>query len=677
MRPSRMITALTLLALFAWCGTVHGQVVHPGDAVLEAFDGRSVPANLETVDARASRVRRGPGIRARLSQSSRPGVTLRAPDTLWDWSAYEGLSIEVHNPGTETLNVFAGVESYSPDGRRLLGRNSREIHPGERAKIHLFFTHDGTGPFAGLRAIPIYGIMSMHGSQMPTFLMEPARVKAVSVYLLQPERAAELEIGTMRLFVAGSPEEQVVPFPFVDRFGQYIHRDFLGKIRDEADLERQRVAEAEELRARPGLPGLDRFGGWADGPRLEATGWFRVEQVDGKWWLVTPEGTLFMSFGINCFHTGDSTRVSGFESWFEEVPSDGRFYELNLRRKYGENYFEQWRDVTFARMRSWGYNTIGNWSRKEVLLASPLPFTVTLSAQGVAPRIEGSTGFWGKLADVYTPDFAEKVDEIIGKSVEDFKDNPLVVGYFVDNEMSWNAVHTGPLASPPDQPARVVLIDRLKAKYGTIAALNAAWSTDAADWDALRAPTHPNEQAREDLDAYAYAFALHYFDAVRAALRRHAPHHLYLGCRFMQDATPEVVRACADRVDVVSVNRYNRAIRSEDWTGENDLGKPVIVGEFHFGAADRNMLHPSLVPTETQAERAEAMKTYVRSVVDCPAFVGCHWFQYMDQPVTGRGMDLESFNTGLVTEIDFVYPEMAEAAREVFAEAYRRRYEGR
>ena len=46
-------------------------------------------------------------------------------------------------------------------------------------------------------------------------------------------------------------------------------------------------------------PELDRFGGWT-GKRFKATGFFRLEK-DERWWLVTPEGNAFLSFGINHF----------------------------------------------------------------------------------------------------------------------------------------------------------------------------------------------------------------------------------------------------------------------------------------------------------------------------------------------------------------------------------------
>ncbi len=42
---------------------------------------------------------------------------------------------------------------------------------------------------------------------------------------------------------------------------------------------------------------LDKYGGWKGKP-FKATGFFRVEK-DQRWWIVTPEGNAFLSFGIN------------------------------------------------------------------------------------------------------------------------------------------------------------------------------------------------------------------------------------------------------------------------------------------------------------------------------------------------------------------------------------------
>ena len=92
---------------------------------------------------------------------------------------------------------------------------------------------------------------------------------------------------------------------------------------------------------------------------------------------------------------------------------------------------------------------------------------------------------------------------------------------------------------------------------------------------------------------------------------------------------------------------------------------PLIMGEFHFGALDRGMFHTGLVPVADQAERAEAYREYVRGLLRHPQFVGCHWFQYRDEPTTGRAYDGENYQIGFVDVADTPYPETVEASREV------------
>jgi len=174
------------------------------------------------------------------------------------------------------------------------------------------------------------------------------------------------------------------------------------------------------------------------------------------------------------------------------------------------------------------------------------------------------------------------------------------------------------------------------------------------------------------LTDFQYAFARRYFETCRDVFKRHAPRQLYLGCRF-STAPKAAVRACADVADVVSFNLYYREINPADWTGANELPKPILIGEFHFGALDRGMFHEGLVPCIDQRERARAYADYVRSVVTCPAFVGCHWFQYVDEPITGRWFDGENYNIGMVDVTDMPYPELTDSARTIHGELYQLR----
>lgn len=103
---------------------------------------------------------------------------------------------------------------------------------------------------------------------------------------------------------------------------------------------------------------------------------------------------------------------------------------------------------------------------------------------------------------------------------------------------------------------------------------------------------------------------------------------------------------------------------------------PVLIGEFHFGALDRGMFHPGLVETANQTDRAIAYANYVREALANPAVVGAHWFQFTDEPTTGR-WDGENYQIGLVDICDNPYPETIQAVRDVGTTMYRYRLENR
>ena len=634
----------------------------------------------------------GHALRVQFHLSDWPNIFFKAPEAGWDWSSHAGVAVSLYNPGEESVTAHMRVDNAGADGENHCNNAQAGIPPGQRAILSLRFNTGEDEGLWGMRGVPGKGPRGT-GS-----ILDPSKITAFQVFLNMPQQECTLIFERAWLFGSG---EEAIALPFVDRLGQYKHADWPGKLKGEEELANRREEEARELAQSPALSGRDRFGGWAEGPALEATGWFRTQQVDGKWWLVTPDGHLFLSNGLDCVGTWQRTFVTGREAWFEWLPDRESgpfkpfysrqsgahsgaepiggegwafgFYAANLFRKYGESWETDWRNTTYARLQSWGFNTIANWSQWDVLEHSPMPYVVSTGVSGV-PLVEGGTGYWSKMKDVFAPEFEERADKALQQVAEHHAQNPLCLGYFVDNELAWGGIEKGILESPLEQPCRKELIKDLQEKYGNIEGLNAAWGVEAESWDALRTPPLAST-GRDDLEAFLYRFAKRYFEVIQKAREKYAPNQLYLGCRFAGRPPAVVEKACAETIDVVSYNLYYHWIPEEKWVGEDDLGKPVIIGEFHFGALDRGMFHTGLVAAADQNERAQDYVDYVRSVADHPAFVGCHWFQYVDEPNTGRWFDGENYNIGFVDVTDTPYPEMVEAARSVHGEIYRRRYE--
>jgi hypothetical protein len=442
---------------------------------------------------------------------------------------------------------------------------------------------------------------------------------------------------------------------------------------------------------KPGATSWDKWGGWNTGPTLKATGSFRVEKHQGKWWLVDPDGKLFFSHGVDCVRMLDITPIDGRDAWFKDFPGrDGQYKEFlvgrafalhghyagkspqcfgfaaaNFKRKYGENWRDATARIAHQRLRSWGLNTIANWSASEVYLMQKTPYVCTVGSGG--KMIEGSQGYWGKFPDPFDGQFREQTRQRIRAATQNTANDPWCIGYFVDNEMSWGdelSLGIGSLASPPDQSAKQVLVADLRIRYGTIAKLNDAWGTTHGSWDALLESRQPpdKQKARADLTAFYTKTAEEYFKVVRESLKAAAPNRLYLGCRFAW-VNPLAVAAAVRHCDVVSYNLYSRSVADFKPPGDGDV--PLIIGEFHFGALDRGVFHTGLVPTGAQEERARMYKEYVQGALRHPQFVGTHWFQYQDEPTTGRVYDEENYQIGLIDTADTPYRETIEAVREV------------
>ena len=152
-----------------------------------------------------------------------------------------------------------------------------------------------------------------------------------------------------------------------------------------------------------------------------------------------------------------------------------------------------------------------------------------------------------------------------------------------------------------------------------------------------------------------------------------------MGCRFDFHFYPEEklgiewpIPIAAQYCDVVSFNRYRYS--GKTLVLPEGIDKPLIIGEFHFGALDRGMFHTGLRSVGSQAERGEAYINYVRGAMENPYIVGTHWFQYCDQPATGRG-DGENYQVGFVDICDRPYAETIAACREVGYNMYEYRME--
>lgn len=501
--------------------------------------------------------------------------------------------------------------------------------------------------------------------------------------------------GSQLPIFATAPTKILMPKGFIDEFGQNSKADWPGKVHNEKELLDLDTEEQNDLAKIPPPPDRDEFQAWRDGPQREGTGFFRIEKINDRWWFVAPNGHLFFSTGIDCVGEGHSTKLgtinSRYYKWLPEpegkfAPACGKnantdvlstlnMYLVNLIRKWDDQHRARSTERALSRMRSWGFTSLGNWCDERVSTGAKFPY-VSMGPETwelTVPFIDGD------IPDVYEKNFEPDAIKAASKlSVN--KDDKYLIGYFIDNELPWWNIPYDVFAMKADAPAKRAWLSMLKAKYGSsgdgtpqnskaIDKLNASWKTKFKDFNQIRWPgDKANQNAKADIVPLMKDFADRFYRTWYKATKQADPNHLVLGSRIPYPMD-EIVSACAANTDVLSFNHYAIELHKDFDRYYREIGKPMLIGEYGFDSFDAGLL-TAYVPVASQNDRGKGFSYYTEQCAGKPYFIGAHYFQYIDEPLTGRGDGETSFN-GFVSITDTVYPELVNAARTTNARIYK------
>ncbi|KVV01803.1 MULTISPECIES: beta-galactosidase [unclassified Pseudomonas] len=423
--------------------------------------------------------------------------------------------------------------------------------------------------------------------------------------------------------------------------------------------------------------------------------------VAGREWMFSalPEKDqpLHVYYGTSNHNNGNgATQGRDFNAgrWYN-------FYGANLQRIYGQpcsvtkpaegaqptapcapQAFDakRWQTHTLDRLQAWGFNTIGNWSDPQLGQNDRVPYTLPLSIVGDYASISTGSDWWGGMPDPFDPRFAMATERAVAIAARDHRDDPWLIGYFADNELAWAgpgddaksryALALGTLRMTTDVPAKRAFLKQLRDKYRNQQGLSKAWGVEIAAWELLEDPGFeaplPNPQHPEIEADYQYfqkVFADTYFKTLSDSLKWHAPNHLLLGGRFAV-STPQAVASCAQYCDVLSFNFYTLQPQDGyDFAKLHALDKPVMITEFNFGSRDRGPFWGGVTEVANEEARGPAYAKFLKQAVAEPSIVGVHWFQYLDQPVTGRLLDGENGHFGLVGITDLPFTGFVDSVR--------------
>ena len=405
----------------------------------------------------------------------------------------------------------------------------------------------------------------------------------------------------------------------------------------------------------PATATLDKYGG-NTAMKFNATGYFRTEFKDGRWYLVTPDGNAYFNTAMANVTVDNSSQKAknGFNSL------------------YGSN--EKWAKLTSELLKDNGFYSMGAWSKHEtvnlesnkmsyseiVYFATTYGEAYKLTAQsaGHATFVNNNT------IPVFDPDFVTVANRLAKNAAKEYGDDPYFIGYMSDNEL----------------PCDKKMLDNY---------LTLDWSnvhntfSYATAWVWLEKATGKSAPTLSDVtdklrDSFREFVYDRYFKVVSTALKTADPNHLYLGCRFMKEAnlSEGIFRAAGRYCDAISINYYldldpDNGIL-EQWI--TCAGKPFIITEVYTKGEDSGLPNTAGAgyTVKTQKERGIFYQNFMLKMIESKYCVGVHWFKYRDndpQKANAEASNTDA-NKGIVGVDYSEYTELLEYMKEINLRVY-------
>ncbi|MEM9157416.1 MAG: hypothetical protein AAGB46_00095 [Verrucomicrobiota bacterium] len=344
---------------------------------------------------------------------------------------------------------------------------------------------------------------------------------------------------------------------------------------------------------------LDQYGGFMD-IKGEKTGFFHTEKIDGRWWLVTPEGNAFWGIGMSHPVTGWTEGAVTFvyngdqEAWFKDTVK--RMKDLGYNCVWSGPYCPE-------RARS-GF--IDKRLAEKVFKDAEIPYGYPVALIKHAVELEPGE----KRPDVFSNEYKKFVQGEVEQHVIPNKDDPWIIGYYYgfgsfDRDWLWINDHLEKKGSPGRARLMSVLEDRYN---GNISKLNQVYGTAFESFRALKNEgmiSYPNwvtlskagrakipntpegQRIFEDAEALLGEIVEKVHALAFTEIRKHDTNHMILGC-YVKEATytEKIWRRIDPYIDVLAPQHVSEVFPIGPIV--EALDKPAIISDQPYGNVYNN-----------------------------------------------------------------------------------------
>lgn len=374
---------------------------------------------------------------------------------------------------------------------------------------------------------------------------------------------------------------------------------------------------------------VDSYGGVIN-IKGKANDYFTIQEINGRYCFVTPEGHGFLPLSVTHFADVAMNKPNSI-----------------FKTKYNSNW-EKYSDESEKNIREWGFNSFGYHSNKEMYSRMP----------GMIDCFPAQISRWRPddqfhYDDVFDTAYHKVVEMHIDNMVESAKDNKNIIGYYWtdipewDLEKTYNHRGTNWLLFyrelPAEAPGKYLYVSYLKQRYNNdLESFKSDYSIEAGSWEEVNAASfeHTDRKKTEvqaDDEEFLRLIAREFYRVQGTRTKTKDPNRLILGERFMLGHHLDfVLEEQNPWIDAVSIQPVDIEFSGEEFDRIFTLtGKPIIICDHQVSFYTDEYPQTIWMQVPSEEESGQIYQKYLYDAFKKPYILGYTRCQYISRMQTG------------------------------------------
>ncbi|MFC2089741.1 hypothetical protein ACFLT1_03115 [Bacteroidota bacterium] len=357
-----------------------------------------------------------------------------------------------------------------------------------------------------------------------------------------------------------------------------------------------------------------------------ANDYFTIQQINGRYCFVTPEGHGMLAIGVS--HLGAVQEVAPNNIFQTRYNSDWITYS----------------DEAEENLRSWGFNSLSYHTNEEMYNRMP----------GMLACYPINNSEWRSDADfsyedVFDPAYHTVVENYIVDMVIRAGDNKNIMGYYWNDIPQWSLDKTYEKRGtnwlifyrelPASAPGKTVYVNFLKEQHNDdLKSVNYTYNITAATWDDVKASTFSstdrnNATVKSEDEGFLRLIAREFYRVLGTYIKEKDPNRLILGERYFFGDHPDYVLEEQNQwVDAIAFQPGGAHIDIAEYEQMYSVvKKPIMICDHQRSFYTDEYPKTMWQQLPSQEAAGKSYKEYLNAALSKPYILGYNRCQYISR----------------------------------------------